>query len=196
MINLNYSLGLINDKGILKFGGNVMEPIIVKKEKFKVAGYSIDTNISGAEHTSDVAAFWSEFDTNGWENKLYKQLNPPKHGEVGMIVPSGNRELVKYILGVIVDDFSKTTKDMTLIEVPEAIYAVFTTPPVDYSEDNENAEEDFVKSIKGTWKYIFNEWFTNSGYEYNDSKMDFEFYDERCHFRKDTVMEIYVPVKS
>lgn len=33
-----------------------------------------------------------------------------------------------------------------------------------------------------------------SGYAYDDTKLDFEFYDERCHYRQDTVMDIYVPV--
>ncbi|WP_440962379.1 GyrI-like domain-containing protein [Paenibacillus nitricinens] len=43
---------------------------------------------------------------------------------------------------------------------------------------------------------MFEEWFKDSGYDYDDSKLDFEFYDERCHSRPDTVMEIYVPVKK
>ena len=50
--------------------------------------------------------------------------------------------------------------------------------------------------IKATWKYIFEEWFKESGYSYDESKLDFEFYDERCHGRVDTVMEIYVPIKN
>ncbi len=49
--------------------------------------------------------------------------------------------------------------------------------------------------IKETWKYIFEEWFKDSGYIYDEDKLDFEFYDERCHYRTDTIMEIYVPVK-
>lgn len=39
--------------------------------------------------------------------------------------------------------------------------------------------------------------FTTSGYEIDDSKLDFKFYDQRCHpweYNK-MVMEIYVPIK-
>ncbi len=125
------------------------------------------------------------------------KLNPPKHGEVGIMVPSGNNDdNIKYVLGVIVENFDKTTEDMTLLEIPEATYAVFTTAPVDGSKDNKNADEDFVKSINDMWQYIFEDWFKDSGYEYDEDKLDFEFYDERCHSRPDTVMEIFVPIKK
>lgn len=129
---------------------------------------------------------------------MYAQLQPPKHGEVGICVPdskdSGN---LIYLLGVIVDNFDNVTPDMITLEVPAATYAVFTTPPVDVTvlgADGQPNETDFPKAIGQTWKYIFEEWFADSGYEYDESKLDFEFYDERCHFRPDTVMEIYVPV--
>ncbi|MDG5788018.1 GyrI-like domain-containing protein [Evansella sp. AB-P1] len=64
------------------------------------------------------------------------------------------------------------------------------TPPV--------GDDDFVASIQGTWKYILEEWFPSSGYEIDDTKLDFEFYDERCHpweFDKFS-MEIHVPIKK
>lgn len=83
---------------------------------------------------------------------------------------------------------------MLTMDVPEAEYAVFTTPPVDTSTDKEQIE--FAQVIKSSWKYIFEEWFKDSGYVYDETKLDFEFYDERCHSRPDTVMEIYVPVKK
>ncbi|WP_445669883.1 GyrI-like domain-containing protein [Paenibacillus sp. FSL R5-0887] len=51
-------------------------------------------------------------------------------------------------------------------------------------------------SHKKRWKYIFEEWFKDSGYVYDETKLDFEFYDEQRHSRPDTVMEIYVPVKK
>ncbi|MNI61851.1 Bacterial transcription activator, effector binding domain [compost metagenome] len=90
--------------------------------------------------------------------------------------------------------FSRVTDEMITVDVPEAGYAVFTTPPVDTSEGK--AQEEFVQTIKSTWKYIFEEWFPGSGYVYDEGKLNFEFYDERCHSRVDTVMEIYVPVRG
>ncbi|WDV48052.1 AraC family transcriptional regulator [Clostridiaceae bacterium M8S5] len=179
---------------VFDIGGYNMEPKIIQKDSFKVAGYGIKTNIEDSTYTKDIAAFWDNYDTNGWECKMYKQLNPLKHGEVGICI-NNEEDNVTYLLGVIVNNFNKVTDDMITIEVPEAKYAVFTTPPVDTSGENKSNNE-FPQAIRQTWKYIFEEWFKDSGYVYDDTKMDFEFYDERCHFRPDTVMEIYIPIKN
>ena len=185
--------GYFKEESNIKIGGYIQNPIILKKAEFKVAGYGIKTNVTNGNYTKDVASFWDNYDGENLESKMYKILNPPKHGEVGLCIPS-NKENgdATYLLGVIVEDFKNVTEDMITVEVPEATYAVFTTPPVDTSDDLE--QENFAEIIKQTWKYIFEEWFKDSGYELDESKMDFEFYDERCHGRKDTVMEIYVPV--
>ena len=168
----------------------VMNPRIETKKAFKLAGYSITSTISEVSHTRDVAALWEKFDIAGWESQLYKQLNPPKHGEVGIFIP-GEVTRVSYVLGVIVDTFEKTTEDMVCFEVPEATYAVFTTPTVNMQID----EGALARIIKETWRAIFEEWFEDCGYGYDQSKLDFEYYDERCHDRTDAVMEIYIPIK-
>ena len=185
--------GYIGENLIVRIGGYIMEPVIIKKLAFKVAGYGINTNVTDGNYTKDVASFWSNYDGENLESKMYNILNPPKHGEVGLCVPSNKKNGdAMYLLGVIVDDYSKVTDDMITVNVPEALYAVFTTPPVDTSIPSE--ENKFANVIKETWKYIFEEWFINSEYIFDESKLDFEFYDERCHSRKDSVMEIYVPV--
>lgn len=185
--------GYRDSKITFKIGAYMMEPIIVKKSAFKVAGYGIQTNLAGTNYTKDIAAFWSHYEGENLESKMYEILNPPKHGEVGLCISSSKTGNVTYLLGVVVEDFSKVTQDMITVEVPEAQYAVFTTPPVDTSGDEK--QEEFADKIKATWKYIFEEWFKDSGYSYDESKFDFEFYDERCHGRVDTVMEIYIPIK-
>ncbi len=178
---------------ILKFGGDFMKPTIIEKPTFKVAGYGIKTNITNGNYTKDVASFWINYDGENLESKMYQILNPPKHGEVGLCIPSSedNGEAT-YMLGVIVNDFTDATNDMITVEVPEATYAVFTTPPVNTSTEIENNE--FANVIKQTWKYIFEEWFKDSGYVFDETKLDFEYYDERCHPTIGTVMDIYVPV--
>ena len=178
---------------ILKFGGDFMKPTIIEKPTFKVAGYGIKTNITNGNYTKDVASFWINYDGENLESKMYQILNPPKHGEVGLCIPSSedNGEAT-YMLGVIVIDFNDVTDDMITVEVPEATYAVFSTPPVNTSTEIENNE--FANVIKQTWKYIFEEWFKDSGYVFDETKLDFEYYDERCHPTIGTVMDIYVPV--
>lgn len=184
-----------NEELNIDFGGYIMNPVIIKKSAFKVAGYGIKTNITNSNYTKDIASFWSNYNGENLESKMYKILNPPKHGEVGLCVPAnGESGDAVYLLGVIVDNFDNVTNEMITVEVPEATYAVFTIPPVDTSNDLDN--DDFPEAIKKTWKYIFEEWFKDSEYVFDESKFDFEFYDERCHGRKDTVMEIYVPIEK
>ncbi|WP_024345823.1 AraC family transcriptional regulator [Lacrimispora indolis] len=181
-------------KTTFEMGGYIMEPVIVKRPVFKVAGYGIKTNITGITYTKDIASYWNNYEGENLESKMYRFLNPAKHGEVGLCVPLSEDGNVIYLLGVIVDDFSRAEKDMLTVEVPEAEYAVFTTAPVDTSNDEEQIE--FAEIIASTWKYIFEDWFKDSEYIYDESKIDFEFYDERCHHRKDTVMDIYIPIKK
>ncbi len=169
-------------------------PYIVKKHGFKVAGYGIKTNVADSKYTKDVSSFWSNYNGENLESKLYKILSPLKHGEVGLCIPCSDSGDITYLLGVIVEDFSKVTSDMITVEVPKAQYAVFTTNPVNTVDSKDQRE--FAKIIKESWKYIFDEWFKNNDYEYDEEKLDFEFYDERCHLRPDTVMDIYVPIKK
>lgn len=182
------------NQNILSVGNFMMEPYIIKKANFKVAGYGIKTNVSDSNYTKDVASFWSNYRGESLEDKLYKILTPLKHGEVGLCMPFSDNGDVTYLLGVIVEDFSKVTSDMVTAEVPEAEYAVFTTVPIDTVDDPE--QKKFAQVINQSWEYIFSEWFMKNDYEYDEEKLDFEFYDERCHFRPDTVMEIYVPIKK
>lgn len=178
---------------ITNIGGIIMNPVIRKKSTFKVAGYGINTNIAES-FTKDIAAYWDTYHGENLEAKMYKQLNPPKHGEVGICVPCSDNGNAIYLLGVIVDDFQKVTPDMMTITVPEAEYAVFTTPPVNNISTLQPYDDLLSIAVKETWKYIFNEWFPNSDYKFDETRMDFEFYDERCHGSENLVMEIYVPI--
>ncbi len=176
-------------------GGGMNEPVILTKPAFKVAGYGIKTNIEG-NYTKDIAAYWTNYSGENLEARMYNQLKPPKHGEVGICITSPNEKHVTYLLGVIVGNFSKVTPDMLKVTVPAATYAMFTSPPSDTSKDTTYEDGAFTRGIRNTWKYIFEEWFEKSDYVFDESKLDFEFYDERCHSHEDSVMEIYVPVKK
>lgn len=166
-------------------GGIIMEPKIIHRPAFKIAGYGIKTD--GVKSTKDCPALWDKFYIEGWEEQLYSQLKPKNHGEYGVCYENNAEtgEFV-YIIGVEVENFENTTKDMILADIPQADYAVFTSPPAD--------DANFSKTIQNTWHYIMNEWFPGSGYLWDETKPDFEFYDERCHGHTEKIMEIYVPI--
>lgn len=140
--------GYLQDGPIFEIGGYLMNPVIVQKPAFQVAGYGIATNVAEGNYTKDMASFWNHYEGENLESKMYEILTPPKHGEVGLCAPALDSGNASYLLGVIVDDFSKVTPDMLTAEVPEAQYAVFTTPPVDTSEGKD--QEAFVQVIKST----------------------------------------------
>lgn len=171
--------------------GIIAEPKIVAKEAIKIVGYKLETTLKDGAHTKDVPAFWDCCNISGLEANLYKTQKVVKHGEYGICINTGEEaEEFSYVLGVEAQTFEEVEAEMYAYVVPAAEYAVFTTPLVE--------EEDFVTSIQGTWNYILQEWFPVSGYEVDDTKPDFEFYDERCHGwdHEKLQMEIYIPVKA
>lgn len=177
----------------------MIQPTIISRPSIKIAGFGIKTHITDGSFTKDIAAFWTAYDTYNWEKRMYDVLQPPKHGEVGIVLPESRQGSgLTYVLGVIVENFNKVEPDMLTLEVPAATYAVFTTPPIDITVGGYHGVAntvDFPNSIRQTWKYIFEVWFPQSGYVFDEEKIDFEFYDERCHFRPDAVMEIWIPIK-
>lgn len=174
-----------------KLGGIVMQPKIIIRDAFKIVGYEFKTTLRNNAHSRDIPAFWDKCNIEGKENKLYNTQNTVKHGEYCLCVNTNmETDEFSYILGVEVPDFDNAMDEMFKLEVPQATYAIFTTPLVE-----ENA---FVDSIQATWKYILQEWFPNSGYQIDDSRLDFEFYDERCHpwqYNK-VCMDIYIPITT
>jgi AraC family transcriptional regulator len=167
------------------YGGITLEPKITRRPAFRIAGYHIRTD--GASSTHDCPALWDRHNIEGWEEKLYAQLQPNGHGEYGVCIENNAQtgEFV-YLIGVAVEDFSRVTSDMYRAEIPASDYAVFTTTPTDGA--------NFSKNIQKTWHYILEEWLPASAFAWDEVKPDFEFYDERCHGETDLVMDIYVPV--
>lgn len=127
--------GYLRDRLEYEIKAYMAEPVRVERPAFNVAGYGIETNVEAGNATQDVASFWYNYEGDNLEDQMYAKLNPPKHGEVGLCIPSDAGGNAVYLLGVIVEDFSKATPDMLTAVVPAAQYAVFTTPPVDATDE-------------------------------------------------------------
>jgi AraC family transcriptional regulator len=170
-------------------GGIVMEPKMVKKETIKIAGFALKTRTKDGENNKAIPQFWQDYLTDGRVQKLHSESFVKSHAEYGACFPvnpeSGEFE---YVIGVEVKDGNDIPKEYHVCSIPEALYAVFSTPPVDKAK--------FSSTIQGTWNYIHSEWFPNSGYEFADGKVDFELYDERCMGDTGNVCDIYIPVEK
>jgi AraC family transcriptional regulator len=164
-----------------------MEPKMVKKEAVKLAGFAIKTTTEGGRNKAETPKFWDDYLHDGRCEKLHNEAFLAKHAEYGACFPI-NMETgeMEYVIGVEVKGGCDVPGSYQVRALPEALYAVFTTPP--------SGEANFVSSIQGTWNYIYSEWFPNSGYEFDGNGVDFEFYDERCMVESGKVIDIYVPV--
>nr|MBA2396619.1 AraC family transcriptional regulator [Ktedonobacteraceae bacterium] len=165
-------------------GAIVMEPQIVTKPAFKVAGYELKTTTRGGVNDQEVPAFWGRM-TRERLDLLHNQLPSMSEAELGMCFPidPANGDF-SYVIAVEVSDFNGVPTDLFMAEIPEAVYAIFTTPAND-------GEENIAPAIQGTWKYIHETWFPTSGYEFAEGQADFEFYP--CSNPGEKV-KIYIPI--
>jgi len=80
-------------------------------------------------------------------------------------------------------------------EISGGLYAIFTTP-LTHDDDEEYTQN---AALQDTWKYILEDWLPKSEYEYDDTRMDYEYHDERAHsdWREDgkCCTEIRIPVR-
>ncbi|MDR3173410.1 MAG: AraC family transcriptional regulator [Treponema sp.] len=168
-------------------GGIVMEPKMVKKSSVKLAGFTLKTMTRDRENIREIPKFWDAYMTDGRMEKLYGETFLESHAEYGVCFSEDpeNGDMV-YVIGVEVKEGRSVPGGYHICTVPEALYAVFTTPPAD--------ESNFAPSIQGTWDYIYSEWFPDSGYEFDSGGLDFELYDERCRDTTGKIIDIYIPV--
>lgn len=164
-----------------------MEPKMVKKSPLKLAGFAFTTRSKYGENSKTIPKFWQEYMTGGKMEKLHKEPFIKNDAEYGACFPE-NPETgeFEYVIGVEVKEGGSIPKDYHSCTIPEALYAVFSTPPSD--------EQGFASAIQGTWKYIFSEWFPASGYEFDENGVDFELYDERSMGKTGRICDIYIPV--
>ena len=168
-------------------GGIVMEPKMVKKPAVRLAGYVLKTSSKNGVNMKAIPNFWHEYLTDGRMEKLHGESFIKDHNEYGACFPEnpGNGEF-DYVIGVEVKEGSKVPDGYYVCTIPEALFAVFSTPPADKS--------NFSQVIQGTWSYIFSEWFPSSGYEFAPKCVDYELYDKRCMGDSGNVCDICIPV--
>ncbi|MFD1908497.1 helix-turn-helix domain-containing protein [Paenibacillus rhizoplanae] len=91
--------GYLRDRLEYEIRAYMAEPVRVERPAFNVAGYGIETNVEAGNATQDVASFWYYYEGDNLEDQMYAKLNPPKHGEVGLCIPSDAGGNAVYLLG-------------------------------------------------------------------------------------------------
>lgn len=170
-----------------------MQPKIVQKPAFSIAGKTFESVIENVFYTRDAPAFWDQriSPDESIERTLYEALSPKNHGEYCINLSSAElNNRFTYLFAVNYDQDVQLPTGLTKLQITDTTYAVFRTPLVEV--------EQFVSSIKGTWLYILEDWLPQSLYEVDETGYDFEYYDEHCHdwdYEK-IYMEIYLPIKE
>lgn len=169
--------------------GIIMGPKFVTLDAIKIAGYAITTVAREGISTREIPQFWKDCIDDGRLKRLHGESFIKNHDEFGACFPEDHETgMFAYVIGIEVREGADVPEGYAVYELPCATYAVFSSPPV--------KKEAFSESIQGTWNYIYNEWFPDSGYEYADGCVDFELYGEKCMGDTDNVCDIYIPVKK
>ncbi|ASS74373.1 hypothetical protein CIG75_04825 [Tumebacillus algifaecis] len=167
----------------IREGGITMTPTIVTRSAFKLIGYGLETETNEGKNHQDIPAFWQRYIQENLGANIPNKLRPSV--EIGICTnfePETGR--FSYVIGFEAETFDNVPEGMMCITVPEATYAVFTTPKV--------SNADFPSSIQQTWAQAFQEWFPTSGYQ--ACTPEFEWYDERSESDTDKQMDIYIAI--
>ena len=174
-----------------------MYPEILEIQPFTIVGYTSRHTLPDVRFTHDVPLYWEtiNMDYANPLTRLHEIFNKSVHCEYTVcfdINPETSE--FTYLLGVGVDKLEELTKiepDMYEMKMPGGLYANFTTPLVESSQH--------IQNVRDTWKKILDSWLPSSGYEFDEKRYDFEYYDERDHLSHNNgmlQMDIYIPVIS
>jgi AraC family transcriptional regulator len=177
-------------------GGKIMFPEIMEIKPFTVVGFTSRHKMPDVRYTHDIPLYWETINMDYAEPlaRLHNLFSKSRHCEYTICfdVDPLTGEFT-YLLGVGVDnpeDLAGIEPDMYKMKMPGGLYARFTTPVVEY--------EKYPKTVRDTWKDIFDNWLPASVYEFDEKRYDYEYYDKRDHAWENngmTQMEIYIPVR-
>jgi AraC family transcriptional regulator len=177
----------------------IIEPkIMVKKKAFKLAGFTFEVKLPLSititkyghkyhKNFEEIPRLWNECRTGERLEKIHQESFLKSHAEYGAyLFKDYENSKCMYFIGIEVK--SRVTIPLTydIYIIPEALFAVFTTPP-----SNRN---NFPSTIKDTWQAIIHDWLPNSDYEFDDNSIAFELYDDRSTGDTGKVCNICIPI--
>jgi len=179
----------------LKHGGINMQVQIKEINPFSVVGYTSRHKMPGVNKISDIPVFWEKINLEYGAalSTLHHTYTKSHHCEVAVCFDiDEEHKCFTYMLGVGVDEADSDVSQRPgtyLHQMQGGLYAIFTTPFVE--------EDEYVQSIQDAWKQILGNWLPESKYQYDSTRIDFEYYDERDHswlHDGKQRMDIYIPI--
>ena len=189
----------------MKQGGSNMNPYIIVMTPFTVAGRTLRRESPGVTRHADIPAYClgvnaSEAETDALlsdMSRLFSRSDAIKHGEISLCydVDPESGEFT-YLLGRGIycpDDLANIGPDMVRFDI-RGLYAIFSTMPVPFEQ-----HDVYAQAIRDTWNDIFMKWLPYSEFEFDETRKDFEYYDERDHghyFDNRRQMDICIPIRQ
>jgi len=183
-----------------KYGGISMQVQIKETDPFSVIGYASRHRLPGVKGMANLPGFYDTVNRDyGAElSALFEIYTNYHHCEVILCLDIDEKhDCFTYMIGVGLDksDHSAPLRPGAYRhELSGGLYAVFTTPLA--------GDETYTQlaALQDTWKYILEQWLPSSGYEYDDTRTDYEYHDERAHddWREDgkCCTEVRIPIKK
>ena len=177
-------------------GGNAMNPHIIELTPFAAVGYPSRHKSENMKENVNAPTFWNtiNLDYGTILTKLHNTFTKSKHFEISMCYDiNENTGEFTYILGRGIDnpdDLTSIQPDMTKVDIVGGLYAIFSTPPT---------ADSFVQTAQDTWNEIFLKWLPQSEFEYDDTRRDFSYHDERDHgwyFGGKLQIDICIPIRQ
>lgn len=132
---------------------------------------------------SEGGAYWMGKDFSSVTENEWAKISCSGLGEIGAWIPADSENGGKiYAFGPVVTKNSFVPAQMRILTVPAARYAAFKVPASTLNSEMHN-------HIVALWNKLYELWFANGKFHYDDGKIAFELYSGFDTF-------IYVPIKE
>ena len=178
-------------------GGNAMHPHIIELTPFAVVGYPRRCKSKNIKEKINPSTFYDSknVDYAAILTKLHDTFTKSKHFEICMTYETDESTgEFTFMCGRGIDnpeDLVNIEPDMTQIDIPGGLYAIFSTPPVEGALWRE--------TYQNTWNEIFLHWLPQSEFEYDDTRHDFSYHDYREHgwyFGGKEQVDLCIPIRQ
>jgi AraC family transcriptional regulator len=181
------------NKGVIK-----MQVEIKELTPFSVIGYASRHRMPNIKSIANLPGFYdtAKKDYAAELSTLFYTHTNFRHCEVILCLDvDEEHDCFTYMIGVGVDktDFTVQQRPGTYRhDIPGGLHAVFTTPLA--------GDDTQLSALQDTWKYVLEDWLPGSEYEYDETRTDYEYHDERAHsdWRDDgkCCTEIRIPIRK
>lgn len=166
----------ISIKGVQK-----MNYAIIEKEKFRIIGMRLRTNIADGDYYEKIEEFWKENTMKGLLPKLLELNDGQPQGILGVAIGDWeNKGEFNYYIAVA-SNKPKIPEGMEALEINRSKWAMF------------DCVGPMPTALRNMQQRIITEWFPQSGYQYSNLP-DIELYTDGNTLADDYQTQVWIPV--